>query len=474
MTADHYEAVVVGSGPNGLSAAVNLARAGRSVLVLEAAEVPGGGTRTMELTLPGFLHDVCSAIHPLALASPFFRTLPLEEHGLNWIEPDVQLAHPFDDGTAAVLRRSVQETACSLGPDADAYRTMMQPYLEQADDLFASILGPFRLPRHPLLLGRFGLAGLQSAVRFARRQFRGDRAPAIFAGMAAHALVPLESPTTAAYGLFLAVLGHTVGWPIAAGGSQRIADALVSLLRSHGGELQTNHRVETLDELPDSHAVVFDLTPRQILKITGTHFPKRYRRQLEHFRYGPGVFKIDYALDGPVPWRAEACRHAGTVHLGGTLDEIARSEHEVGQGRHPERPFVLTAQQSLFDQARAPEGKQTFWAYCHVPNGSTVEMTDRIEAQIERFAPGFRDRVLARHVISPQWLERHNANDVGGDINGGLQDLRQLFTRPATRINPYTTPDPRLFIGSSSTPPGGGVHGMGGYYATQSIIRRGR
>lgn len=472
MTARDYDAVVVGSGPNGLAAAVNLARTGRSVMVVEAASTPGGGTRTAELTLPGFKHDVCSAVHPLGIGSPFFRMLPLEKHGLFWIQPPLALAHPFDDGTAAVLDRSLEATASGLGPDADAYQALMRPYLEDAENLLRGALGPLRVPRHPLLMARLGLVAPQSALGFAKRHFQGERARAIFGGMSAHSMLPLESPGSATFGIMLALLAHAVGWPIAAGGSQQIADALGSLLCSLGGEITTSCPVASLDDLPSSDAVIFDLTPRQILAIAGDRFPAAYRRQLEHFRYGPGVFKLDLALDGPVPWRAEACRSAGTVHLGGTLSEIAFAEREVAQGRLPERPFVLVAQQSLFDPNRAPAGKHTLWAYCHVPNGSTVDMTERIEAQIERFAPGFRERVLARHVMSPKSLQDYNANYVGGDINGGLQDLRQLFTRPAVRINPYTTPDSRLFIGSSSTPPGGGVHGMCGYYASQTVLRR--
>jgi phytoene dehydrogenase-like protein len=474
MATHDYDAVVIGSGPNGLAAAVELARAGRSVLVFEAASEPGGGTRTAELTLPEFRHDICSAIHPLALASPFFRTLPLDQHGLRWIEPAIQLAHPFDDGSAALLERSLEATGKSLGPDADTYIDLMRPFVDHANDLFDAVLGPFRLPRHPLLLGRFGLIGMQSAVGFTRRRFAGEPARAIFAGMSAHSLLSLEAPSSAAYGLFLAVLGHAVGWPIAAGGSQRIAGALVSLLESLGGRLELNHAVGSLDDVPPARSVIFDVTPSQILKIAGGRFSGPYQRQLEHFRRGPGVFKLDYALDGPVPWRADACRHAGTVHLGGTIEEIARSERDVARGRHPERPFVLVAQQSLFDSSRAPDHKQTLWAYCHVPNGSTFDMTERIENQIERFAPGFRERILARHIMAPDQLQAYNANYVGGDINGGLQDLRQLFTRPAVRINPYTTPDDRLFVGSSSTPPGGGVHGMCGFYAARSVINRHR
>ncbi len=472
MPARDYDAVVVGSGPNGLAAAVNLARSGRSVMLFEAAATPGGGTRTAELTLPGFHHDVCSAVHPLALASPFFQTLPLEEHGLHWIHPPRALAHPFDDGNAAILDRSVEATASSLGIDGDAYRDLVRPFLDDADNLFRGALGPLRVPRHPFLMARFGLTAAQSAVGFAKRHFQGEPARAIFGGMAAHAMLPLETPPTATYGFMLAILGHAVGWPVAAGGSQRIADALVSLLRSLGGDVTVNFPVRALSELPSASTVVFDVTPRQMLAIAGERFPGSYRRQLEHFRYGPGSFKIDLALDGPIPWRSDACRLAGTVHLGGTLEEVALAEREVALGRHPERPFVLVAQQSLFDPSRVPAGKQTVWAYCHVPNGSAVDMTDRIEAQIERFAPGFRERILARHVMTPKWLQDYNANYAGGDINGGLQGLRQLFTRPAVRVNPYTTPDKSLFIGSSSTPPGGGVHGMSGYYAAQTVIRR--
>jgi phytoene dehydrogenase-like protein len=473
MPTRDYDAIIVGSGPNGLSAAINLARTGRSVMVFEAAATPGGGTRTEELTLPGFLHDVCSAIHPLGQASPFFRTLPLKEHGLSWIHPPLALAHPFDDGSAATLSCSIAESATTLGPDADAYQALMQPFVDDAEKLIQGALGPLTLPRHPLLMARFGLTAGQSALGFARRHFQGERARAIFGSMAAHAMLPLESPPTATYGVMLAVLAHAVGWPMAAGGSKRITDALVSILHSLGGEIAINSPVESIEQLPSSRAIVFDVTPHQLLEIAGNRFPASYRRQLAHFRYGPGVFKVDLALDGPIPWRAEECALAGTVHLGGTLDEVAWAEGEVFRGRHPERPFVLLAQQSRFDASRAPAGKQTVWAYCHVPNGSTIDMTARIEAQIERFAPGFRERILARHVMSPGDLQRYNANYVGGDINGGLQNLRQLFSRPALRLNPYTTPDPTIFIGSSSTPPGGGVHGLSGYFASQSVIRRG-
>ena len=472
MPIHDYDAAVIGSGPNGLSAAVNLARSGRSVVVLEAAATPGGGTRTAELTLPGFHHDVCSAIHPLGAASPFFRSLPLEEHGLHWIHPPVVLAHPFDDGSAAILDRSVETTARTLGPDADAYRDVMRPYLGNAENLFHDALGPLKLPRHPLLMARFGLTAAQSAIGFAKRHFEGERARGMFCGMAAHAMLSLDTPPTAAYGVMLGLLAHAVGWPIASGGSQRIADALVSMIQAHGGGIVTNHPIRSVDEVPDAAAIIFDLTPRQIIAIAGERFPLAYRRQLRHFRYGPGAFKLDFALDGPIPWRAEECLQAGTVHLGGTMDEVALAEREVALGRNPEKPFVLVAQQSLFDPSRAPGGKHTVWAYCHVPNGSTVDMTERIEAQIERFAPGFRERVLARHVMGPKWLQDYNENYVGGDINGGLLSLRQLFTRPAVRLNPYTTPDPSLFIGSASTPPGGGVHGMAGYYASQMVIRR--
>ncbi len=468
-----YDAIVVGSGPNGLAAAVNLARVGRKVLVLEADATPGGGMRTRELTLPGYHHDVCSAVHPLGVASPFFHTLSLAKHGLNWIHPPLCLAHPLDDGTAAILSRSLDETAQSLGPDAEAYQSLMRPFMENIDNLLHGVLGPLRIPRHPLLMARVGLTAMQSAVGFARRHFVGDAARAIFGGMAAHAMLPLEAPLTATFGLTLGVLGHTDGWPIAAGGSERIADALVSLFCSLGGEIATGHRVDNLNQLPSSNAVIFDLTPKQVLAIAGDRFSSGYRRQLRNYRYGPGAFKIDLALDGPIPWKAPVCASAGTVHLGGTLEEIAFAEREVTHGRHPDRPFVLVAQQSLFDPSRAPGGKHTVWAYCHVPNGSTFDMSDRIEAQIERFAPGFRERILASHVMAPIDLHAYDANYVGGDVNGGRQDVRQLFTRPAMRINPYTTPDPTLFIGSASTPPGGGVHGMGGYFASQTVIRRG-
>jgi phytoene dehydrogenase-like protein len=465
-----YDAVVVGSGPNGLAAAVELARNGCSVIVLEAEDTVGGGARSAELTLPGFVHDVGSAIHPLGYASPFFSTLPLEDHGLEWVHPPAPLAHPFDDGTATVLERSVEETGRTLGSDAEAYQRLMQPIARDFDRIVGSLLGPPRLPRHPVALAGFGLRALRSARGLAEGLFRGEKAKGLFAGNAAHSFLPMEQAPSASFGLVLSAVGHAAGWPFPKGGSQKIADALVSYLRSMGGEVYTGVRVGSIEEVPRTRTVLFDVTPRQLLKIAGEHFTGRYRRALEHYRYGPGVFKVDFALDGPIPWRAEECLRAGTVHIGGTLDEISAGEAAVSRGEHPEHPFVLLAQQSLFDASRAPEGKHTVWAYCHVPNGSTIDMTERIEAQIERFAPGFRDRILAKSTMGPADLQRINANHVGGDINGGIMDFRQLFTRPTARLTPYSTPAKGLYICSSSTPPGGGVHGMCGYFAARAAL----
>ena len=465
-----YDAVVVGSGPNGLAAAVELARNGRSVVVLEAEDTVGGSTRSAELTLPGFIHDVGSAIHPLGYASPFFSTLPLERHGLEWVHPPAPLAHPFDDGTAAVLERSVGETGETLGPDARAYRGLMGPIACDFARIIDSLLGPPRLPRHPFALARFGARALRSARSLAEGLFEGEKARGLFAGNAAHSFLPMEQTPSAAFGLVLSAVGHASGWPFPKGGSQKIADALVSYLRSLGGEVYAGVRVCSVEEVPRTRVVLFDVTPRQLLGISGHRFTERYRRALARYRYGPGVFKVDFALDGPIPWRAEGCSRAGTVHLGGTLDEISAGEAAVSRGGHPERPFVLLAQQSLFDGTRAPSGKHTVWAYCHVPNGSTVDMGERIERQIERFAPGFRERILAKSEMGPADLQRINANHVGGDINGGLQDLGQLFTRPVARLTPYSTPAGGLYICSSSTPPGGGVHGMCGYFAARAAL----
>jgi phytoene dehydrogenase-like protein len=465
------DAIVVGSGPNGLAAAIALAQAGRSVLVVEAAETPGGGARSAELTLPGFVHDVCSAVHPWPLASPFLRTLPLAEHGVELVHPPAPLAHPFDDGTATVLERSLEATGSSLGADADAWRRLIGPLVRSSDDLLAAALAPPFPPRHPLVLARLGRTGLRSAAGLARSRFDGERARALFAGLAAHSMLPLRARASASFGLMLAVVAHAFGWPVVRGGSQRLVDGLVSYFRSLGGEVETGRMVESLEELEPARVVLLDLTPRGLLAVAGSRLPSRYRRRLQRYRYGPGVFKLDLALDGPVPWASPECARAGTVHVGGTLEEIAAAEEAVARGEVPERPFVLVAQQSLFDRTRAPSGKHTLWTYCHVPSGSTVDMTDRIERQIERFAPGFRELVLARSVMSAVDLERYNPNYVGGDINGGLQDLRQLLARPAPRLVPYSTPDPSLFICSSATPPGGGVHGMCGYFAAQAALR---
>ncbi len=441
------------------------------MLVLEAADVVGGGLRSAELTLPGFVHDVCSAVHPLAAASPFFEQVPLAEHGLELVQPPVPLAHPLDDGTAVLLERSLETTATGLLGDAEAWRRLLAPLVRDARILLAETLRPLRVPRHPVTLGLFGLRALRSATAVADALFTGERAKALFAGSAAHSMLPLTRSPSAAFGLVLSLLGHIVGWPLARGGSQRIADALVSELRAHGGQVETGRRLNSLAELPRARAVLCDLTPRELLRVAGERFPPRYRSALRRYRYGPGAFKLDYALAGPVPWAAPECARAGTLHLGGVLREVVASEETAGRGLHAERPFVIAAQPSLFDPTRAPAGRHTFWAYCHVPNGSTVDMTERIEAQIERFAPGFRERVLARVSTSPAEFERHSPNFAGGDINGGLADLRQVVARPVARLVPYATPVPGLYVCSSATPPGGGVHGMSGYLAAQVALR---
>ncbi len=469
--AERYDAVVVGAGPNGLAAAIRLCEAGRRVLLVEAADRVGGGSRSAELTLPGFVHDVCSAIHPLAVSSPYLSTLPLERYGLAWVHPDAALAHPLDDGPAAVLERSVDATAAGLDGDGAAWRALIGPLVDAWPTIRDQLLGPPRPPRHPLKLARFGRSAVRSAARLARSRFSGPRAQALFAGMSAHAFVPLERPLTAGYGLTLGISGHAVGWPLARGGSQAIADALAAHLRALGGEIVTGTTIATLAELPPADAMLLDVSPRQLVAIAGDRLPAPVRRQFARFRYGPGVFKVDYALDGPVPWKAAGAERAATLHLGGTLDEIAAGERDVAAGRHPDRPFVLAAQQTLFDPTRAPAGRHTLWTYCHVPSGSAVDMTDRIEAQLERFAPGFRDRVLARTTTTCAKYEAYNANYVGGDISGGANTGLRALVRPRWTLRPYGTGAPGLYLCSASTPPGGGVHGMCGYHAAEALLR---
>jgi phytoene dehydrogenase-like protein len=467
------EAIVVGSGPNGLGAAIVLARAGLAVRVLEAEDAIGGGCRSAELTLPGFVHDICAAIHPLGVASPFMRSVPLAELGVEWIEPPAALAHPFDDGTAALVLRSVDETSAFLGEDALRYRKLMAPLVAAHEALTEDLLAPVTRPHHLAAMARFSLHAALPASVVARRSFRGEKARGLFAGLSAHSILPLTRTPSAAFGFFLGLLAHSAGWPMARGGSQAIADGLAGFLRSLGGEIETGRRVSSLTELGDGAPVLLDVTPRQLLEIAGEALPSGYRRGLSRYRYGPGVFKVDWALDGSIPWRAPECASAGTVHLGATLEEIVASEAAPWRGEVAERPFVLLAQQSLFDPSRAPEGKHTAWAYCHVPNGWDGDATDLIESQVERFAPGFRELILARAVHGPAALEAHNANYVGGDINGGAATLRQVVARPVLRVSPYATPLPGVFLCSSSTPPGGGVHGMCGMHAAAAALRRG-
>jgi phytoene dehydrogenase-like protein len=471
MSGQDAEAVVIGSGPNGLAAAIALAQAGVSVLVVEAEEEVGGGTRSAELTLPGFMHDVCSAVHPMGILSPFFRQLPLEDHGLNWIRPEASVAHPMPDGDAVMLHRSLGRTAEGLGRDARSYARLVSPFVGSGHDLLSDVLAPLRVPEHPVQMLRFGIRAAFSANRLARLAFRGDRARALLAGCAGHSLLPLTQPLTAALGLLFAITGHLEDWPVAEGGSQAISRSLASYLESLGGRIETRRRIEHLAEFEGARAILFDTSPEALARIAEDALPEGYRRRLGRYRYGPGVFKVDWALDGPIPWSDPNCLAASTVHVGGTLEEICLSEHDMYHGRHADRPFLILCQQSQFDASRAPAGQHTGYAYCHVPHGSTVDRTDAIERQVERFAPGFRDRILARHVMNASDFQRYNPNYQGGAITGGVADALQLFNRPVTRLDPYSTPNARIFICSASTPPGGGVHGQCGYWAAQSALK---
>ncbi len=476
MPADspEYDACIVGSGPNGLAAAALLAQKGARVLILEARDTPGGGMRTRELTLPGFNHDVCSAAHPMGVLSPFLSTLPLSEYGLEWLSGDSSAAHPLDDQPSVFLRTSLEETAQDLGPDARAYARMLAPFLKDPETLLSDALGPLigRIPRRPFVMARYGLLGLSSALNLGRSRFRGERARALLAGCAAHSVLPLSHRLTSALGLMFLITGHMRDWPVARGGSQSIARALISYIENLGGEVRVDSPVRTLSDVPASRVVLFDTSPAQLVAIAGDALPGSYRRRLGRYRYGPGTFKLDLALDGPIPWSDPRTNRASTVHVGGTLTQIAEAEALVWRGEHPEQPFVMVVQQSELDASRAPAGKHTGYAYCHVPAGSTVDMSAAIEKQIERFAPGFRDRILARHKMFPADFEKHNRNYIGGAITGGVADLPQAFLRPIARWNAYTTPNPRLFLCSSATPPGGGVHGMCGYYAGRAAARR--
>ncbi|HEV3036403.1 MAG TPA: NAD(P)/FAD-dependent oxidoreductase [Candidatus Angelobacter sp.] len=463
------DAIVVGSGPNGLSAAIRLAQAGRSVVVLEAAPIPGGGVRSQELTLPGYVHDVCSSVYPLTVCSPFFRTLPLKDHGLEWVLPPVALGHPFDDGSAAILTSSIDETAGSLGNDGDNYRRLVQAYAQRWEDLLEDMLAPLRFPRHPFYFAKFGLRAVRAADSLAKGCFTTERGRTFFAGLAAHSMLPLDYLSTAGFGLLLAISAHIAGWPVVRGGAQQLTRSLVAYLNSLGGKVITDCTVESLEQLPPAKAILLDITPRQLLKLAGNQLPDSYRRKLSRYRYGMAAYKLDWALEKPIPWTAPECRRAGTIHLGGSLAEICESEQSAWQQRVADRPFVLLSQPSLFDSSRAPAGRHTTWAYCHVPNGYTGDVTERIESQIERFAPGFRDCILARSVMPPLELERHNPNLVGGDIAGGASMLSQLFLRPTASL--YRTPLKGVYLCSSSTPPGAGVHGMCGYFAAEAAMK---
>jgi phytoene dehydrogenase-like protein len=468
---EYYDAVVVGAGPNGLAAAITLGHRFKSVLLLEAAETIGGGVRSKALTLPGFVHDVCSTVQPLSLASPFFQQLNLPQYGLEWIQPEIPLAHPFEDGSALFLHRSLEVTADALGVDGRAYRRLLQPFVDHEKLLLADILKPLHFPGNPLLMARFAFHALRSLKNLAETQFQSDRTRALFAGLAAHAMIPLEQTATAAFGMIMATLAHTVGWPIIKGGSQKLVDAMADCFQSSGGEIITSQHIAAAADLPKAAFYFFDVTPRQLFNIKGLGLTDGYCKRLARFRYGPGVCKMDWALKEPIPWKADICRKAGTVHLGNSLEEIAVSIRDVHAGKVSSSPYIILAQQSLFDPSRAPAGGHTAWSYCHVPHGSATDVSALIENKIERYAPGFREVILAKSVLSAAAMENYNPNYVGGDINGGLQDLSQLYTRPIASLNPYRTSVKNIYLCSSSTPPGGGVHGLCGYYAAQTACK---
>jgi len=471
---DAYDAVIIGGGPNGLAAAITLSGEFKSILLLEGAETIGGGLRSKELTLPGFIHDVCSAVQPLAISSSFIRRLDLQPFGLEWIQPDIPLAHPFEDGSALFLHRSLQMTGDALGADGKAYKNLMAPFVENHEKLLMEILQPLHFPENPLLVARFAMDAVHSARHLAETTFRHDRTRALFAGLAAHAMIPLEKPLTASFGIVLATLAHAVGWPILKGGSQNLAEALAGTFNNTGGEIQAGRSISSWDQLPQAKYYLFDVTPRQLLNVKGLGLSDHYRTRLGRFRYGPGVHKVDWALREPIPWKADICRKAGTVHLGNSLQEISASVRQAGSGEMPASPYVVLAQQSLFDSTRAPAGRHTAWAYCHVPHGTSQDATRCIEEKIERYAPGFKEVILAKSAMTAAAMEHYNPNYVGGDINGGVQDFFQLYARPVISFSPYRTSANNIYLCSSSTPPGGGVHGLCGYYAARDLLRRAR
>ncbi len=467
-----YDAIIIGSGPNGLSAAITIAQNNLKVLVVEARETIGGGLRSAELTLPGYIHDICSAIHPMAVASPFLNSLPLEEYGLEWINPEICVAHPLENDDSVYLYRSMEETISNLGIDGKEYQNIFSAFNENFEGLLIDILGPLKIPNNIISLSKFGLYAVLPAKFFAEYKFKNNRTRTLFLGLSGHSVLPLTKILTSAIGLVLGISAHNKGWPIPKGGSQMIASAMASYLISLGGEIKTNFFIKNLNELPLAKVYLFDTNPNQLANIAGKKLSTSYIKKLQKYRYGPGVFKVDWALNSPIPWKSKECLKAGTIHIASSYEEIINSEQMVWENKHPEKPFIIMAQQSLFDTSRSPNGKHTAWGYCHVPNGSIIDMTEKIENQIEKFAPGFKDCILSRHTLNTKAYNQYNPNMVGGDIIGGVQDLRQLYTRPVLRISPYSTPAENIYICSASTPPGGGVHGMCGYHAAKAALKK--